>query len=260
MADQSIQELCESVKAVWPERLGEGGWYIVLVRFPHQTPIYNFPTLLNPQTSTLITCSKINEAGTVFTQLLTTSHATPERRAHLSNRLKDMLMKQWTVIGIPLAISAVFQLAQAEKDAGMPVPSLDEQTESSYYRHLDLSTVEPRGQDSMRAIYRTNLEPIIRLWGAHQADFQWLEERVIYGLFLADPTFLSLEERSLVVLSSIMAQALPAPTMWHIRGLRRLGVAEEDAETVCDVIKMVGRWCGRDTSVWNRAADVDISE
>lgn len=37
----------------------------------------------------------------------------------MSRRLKDVLMKEWTLVGIPLVISAVTALARAEKQVGV---------------------------------------------------------------------------------------------------------------------------------------------
>lgn len=39
-----------------------------------------------------------------------------EQRENVSKRLRDVLMKAWTLVGIPLVITAVASLAKAEKD------------------------------------------------------------------------------------------------------------------------------------------------
>lgn len=33
--------------------------------------------------------------------------------------------------------------------------------------------------------------------------------------------------------------------MWHLRGLRRLGVSEEDVEKVQEGVRVVARWTGK---------------
>jgi len=190
-----------------------------------------------------------------------TTHTTPEARDKLSKRIKDLLMKQWTIVGIPLVITTVSLLAKVEKDMDMPVPDLATQDANSHYRRLDsLAAVETRGLDDMIDLYRSNLEPIMATWGAHEADFRWLEKRVIYGLFLSDHDFLDKIERSIITISSMMPQGLHGATMWHIRGLRRLGVSVDDAERVCDIVKYLAVWCGRDATGWIRACEVDMSE
>lgn len=54
-----------------------------------------------------------------------------------------------------------------------------------------------------------------------------------------------------------MCQGLRAPTLWHLRGLRRLGVSAEEVETVQEGVEAVARWAGRGTEGWARVADVE---
>jgi hypothetical protein len=171
-----------------------------------------------------------------------------------------MIMKLWVLIGIPKCIMAVSILAQAEKNVGMPIPPLKHQYEESKYISKDISEgTESEGYAVLQKLYCANLEPIMATWGAHQADFEWLEKRVIYGLFLADHTILDARETSCVNISGIMVQELEKPTMWHIRGLRRLGVTVEGAEQVCGIIKKVAQEVGgRQVDSWIKAADVVI--
>jgi hypothetical protein len=170
-----------------------------------------------------------------------------------------MLMKEWTLVGIPLVITSVSALSSVESELGIPTISLEEQKSASHYEPLDISApVETRGYAAMQRLYRHNLDPIMSTWGAHEADFQWLEKRVIYGLFLSDHSILDALETQVVLLSGIMCQGLNAPTMWHVRGLRRLDVGVEDAETVCSAVRRVAAWAGRETGDWVRAADVEV--
>lgn len=116
---------------------------------------------------------------------------------------------------------------------------------------------EQRGATFIQQLYRQNLEPIFSTWGSHRADFEWLENTVIYGLFLSDHTVLSSVETELVILSAIMCQGLRGPTIWHLRGLRRLGVSAEDVEGVQCVVELVAVWVGRDTKGWPTVQDVE---
>jgi hypothetical protein len=84
----------------------------------------------------------------------------------------------------------------------------------------------------------------------------WMERAVIYGLFLSDHSVLSDVESELVILSSIMLQGLSAPTIWHLRGLRRLGVSEEDTELVQQAIEAVATWTGKSVEGWPRVKDI----
>lgn len=84
-----------------------------------------------------------------------------------------------------------------------------------------------------------------------------MEETVIYGLFLSDHTVLSPVETELVILSAIMCQGLRGPTIWHLRGLRRLRVSAENVEGVQRVVESVAGWLGRDTTGWPTVKDVE---
>ena len=79
---------------------------------------------------------------------------------------------------------------------------------------------------------------------------------VIYGLFLSDHTVLSPVETEIVVLSAIMCQGLRGPTIWHLRGLRRLGISEVDVDGVQRAVELVASWLGRDVKGWPTVKDV----
>ncbi|KAI9876981.1 MAG: hypothetical protein M1830_005137 [Pleopsidium flavum] len=158
-------------------------------------------------------------------------------------------MKEWTLVGIPLVITALAALASVEQEEDtdrthtLPTAQLNEATEH-------------RGTAFMQQLYKENLEPIFSTWGSHKPDFEWLEKMIIYGLFLSDHTVLSPIETELVVLSAIMCQGLKSPTIWHLRGLRRLDVSAEDVQDVQSAVKLTASWLGKDTRNWPRLEDV----
>ncbi|KAF2427238.1 hypothetical protein EJ08DRAFT_359917 [Tothia fuscella] len=262
----ATKSLCQSVQSSFPKSMGEDAWYIVV-------------------TSTLITCGQPDAIRYIFAVIVERLRqqqetVSPKDTNALSAKLKDVLMKQWTLIGIPLVISAVPHLAKAttethaflekERQAQSntasytpdPVsipPSMQQQEESSHYTPKTIdTTTESRGHAFMQQIYLHNLPRIMSTWGPHQADFEWLEKRIIYGLFLSDHVVLTGLEAELVTLSSIMAQGLRLPSLWHVRGLMRLGIGEGDVEGVCDAVKGVTKWAGREgTEGWIRAGEVD---
>jgi Carboxymuconolactone decarboxylase family len=100
------------------------------------------------------------------------------------------------------------------------------------------------------------LTPIFSGWGSYGPELVWTEISVIYGLFLSDHEILSAVETELVILSAIMCQGFRAPTIWHLRGLRRLGVSEEDVELVQKVVEAVAMWAGKSVEGWPRVTDV----
>lgn len=87
-------------------------------------------------------------------------------------------------------------------------------------------------------------------------DLEWLEKSIIYGLFLADDSILNPVEAVLVSLPAIMCQGLGGATIWHLRGLRRLGCSVEEVEGVQKVVEAVAIWAGRSTAGWPRVTDI----
>ena len=43
-------------------------------------------------------------------------------------------------------------------------------------------------------------------------------------------------------MSAIMAQGLGTPSVWHVRGLRRLGIGVDVVERVCEATKTCGEY------------------
>ncbi|KAB2571635.1 hypothetical protein DBV05_g9711, partial [Lasiodiplodia theobromae] len=207
----------------------------------------------------------------------------PAETRTISLHLRDMLLKEWTLIGIPPVVTAVSSLGRAEQEAGLfpsdapttfdnpnwnappatsspPPPSQDapvlgpQTTLSPRYSSnpsdptLSLAPGTPtttRGAAHLHRLYQHHLPPILRTWASHEADFRWLEESVIYGLFLSDHSVLSDVETSLVTASAILAgSGLKAPTLWHLRGLRRLGLERGEVEAVVRVVGECAVWAG----------------
>ena len=121
----------------------------------------------------------------------------------------------------------------------------------------------------MHSIYKDNLDPILSKFGSHRPAFEWLEKSIIYGLFLSDHTELSDRavlnaiETELITLSAIMCRQSEgegggrSPTMWHMRGSRRVGVGKEDLAKVVECVEMVAEWANKDTGGWVRVEDVE---
>lgn len=116
--------------------------------------------------------------------------------------------------------------------------------------------IPEQGTKLLEDMYRENLEPILSTWGSMRKDFEWLEKSVIYGLFLADDSILSPVEAVLVSLPAIMCQGLGGATIWHLRGLRRLGCSVDEVESVQKAVEAVANWSGRSTSGWPRVTDI----
>lgn len=108
----------------------------------------------------------------------------------------------------------------------------------------------------MQRLYHDNLDDIFRTLGTNSPLVEWIDKAIVYGLFLADHHILSDVEAELVCLTCIMCQGLRAPTMWHLRGTRRLGVSEDDVEAVQRAVEILASWAGRNTEGWARVGDV----
>lgn len=124
--------------------------------------------------------------------------------------------------------------------------------------NLDDTTTN-RGTAFLQTLYQQNLAPIFATFGRHAPYMEWLEHSVIYGLFLSDHTLLTPIESSLTILTSIMCQGIRAATMWHLRGLRRLGVSEEDVEKVQEGVRAVAKWAGKsekEVEGWIRVREI----
>jgi hypothetical protein len=186
-------------------------------------------------------------------------------------------MKLWTIIGIVQLVLAIPHLAQAELAAVAALePELDDDAtrarlneflsfegqvaDSRYIRQDTGPGVDQRGFDFMLQLYRHNLPDIMGTWRRHQADVEWLEMRVVYGLFLSDLSVMTGVESEMVVLPAIMAQDILGPTIWHTRGLQRLGVSKADTNAVLEVVKGCAAWAGRELKEVAKltAEDVDI--
>ncbi|KAI9720180.1 MAG: hypothetical protein M1812_002998 [Candelaria pacifica] len=227
-----IRNLFQNVQTNFPSSLRADGWYIAV-------------------TSALITLNHQAQIPELYLYLIGLEEfKTAEQRKRLSLRLRDVFMKVWTLVGIPKVIEAVVALAKVEAVGDVE----SEGTKDGVKLDKEL---ERRGTESIGKIYRDNLQPIFNSFGSHANDFEWLEKNIIYGLFLSDNSVLSDVETQLVTVPAMLCQGLKGPTMWHLRGTRRLGVSEEDVEGVQVAVEMVAKWAGRSTEGWARVKDIE---
>lgn len=115
-----------------------------------------------------------------------------------------------------------------------------------------------RGTSFIQTLYAQDLEPIFATWGSHRPDFELLEKNIIYGLYLSDHSILSAVEAEAVILTAILCQGLWAPTIWHLRGLWRLGISRKDVDEMQKAVEQVAKWAGKEISGWARIEDVPM--
>ncbi|KAM0711908.1 hypothetical protein Q7P35_001278 [Cladosporium inversicolor] len=176
-------------------------------------------------------------------------HTNPDARKALVRRLREVLVKLVSVVGVPKPIDAVFSIAEVEKE---------EDKDYSFSRE-NWSSGEAnrkRGRDWLDQIYKANHQSTENTLAAHR-DFSWLSIEITYGLYLSDHSILNGVETELVVLSGIMIQNLPRETGWHLRGTRRIGVSFDDVETIQQCIETVAAFCGLQLTRVPRVKDIE---
>lgn len=80
--------------------------------------VTEFITNKSSQASTLVACNKPEELGPLYTYITETSSGTAlnyEAQKRVKARLSDLLMKEWTLVGIPVVVIAITALAKVEK-------------------------------------------------------------------------------------------------------------------------------------------------
>lgn len=179
--------------------------------------------------------------------------STPQQRRVLSRRLREQLLKQWILNGIPRTIMAVLALAREESP---------EDADATFTRK-DACMDEAnrlRGVQFLKMLYGEDLDKIYQLWGAHAPDFIWLSENIIYGLFIGEEVVLNTVESELITYTAIACQNLGPTARIHLRGLRRCGVSLEDVENITKCAKIVAEWSGLDTSRWASITDMESAD
>ncbi|SLM33686.1 AhpD-like [Lasallia pustulata] len=240
----SLPALFTRIRAKFPGSLGSDTWCLVVA-------------------SALISLSHPSCISDLYQHLTSQSqYQTSEQRMKLSKRLRDLLLKTWTLVGIPPVVSAFAALAEVEREG-----DVDETFEQNH-QQLD-ADLSQRGEAFMLSIYRHNLDPILSRFGSHRPAFEWLQKSIIYGLFLSDHTELSDSavlnaiETELITLSAIMCRQSEGegggrhPTMWHMRGSLRIGVGKSDLARVVECVELVAEWADKDTSGWVQVEDVE---
>lgn len=161
---------------------------------------------------------------------------TSEARQALVRRLREVLVKSVSTIGVCKPIEAILGINSVERP---------EDKDHSFSRKEWKSGEENRrrAEDWMTKVYSRNLEAQRAKYNDH-LDFGWLSMEITYGLYLSDRQILDDIDTELVVLSSIMIQNLPNETHWHIRGARRVGMSREDVQVVWDSIQHVAQFIG----------------
>lgn len=179
-------------------------------------------------------------------------YSTPPQRHALVRRLREALFKCVIITGVCKPLEAIMAISGVERDEDKD-PLGGQATREGW--QCDDANLE-RGTGWLRRIYAGNTDSTLDLFRDHR-DFAWVSRHITYGLFLSDRQVLDDLDTELVVLAAIMMQNLPLETRWHIRGIRRLGVAKEDVRMIWECVWEVARFTGVDL---NRVPTVDEVE
>ena len=152
------------------------------------------------------------------------AYTTSEARKALVRRLREVLVKSISVIGVCKPIEAVVAIAREERPEDRDFSSTREGWQAGPENRA-------RADAWFRKVYTRNADDAVGLFDAHK-DFAWLSMEITYGFYLSDRQVLGDVETQLVVLSAIMSQNMPLETHWHIRGTRRIGVSRHDTEVL----------------------------
>lgn len=94
----SLPAMFTKIEAEFPESLGSGVWYLVVA-------------------SALISLFHPSCIADLYQHLISQSqYQTSEQRILLSQRLRDLFLKAWLLVGIPPVVSAVVALAEVEDE------------------------------------------------------------------------------------------------------------------------------------------------
>ncbi|KAF2190251.1 hypothetical protein K469DRAFT_736742 [Zopfia rhizophila CBS 207.26] len=224
--------LFENVQSQFPTAtLGEEKWFLVVL-------------------SALTGIGKPNLAADLYLYLTQLpQYSTSGARQILIRRLREVLVKSVSIIGVCRPLEAIFCIDAVTKE---------EDKEFSYSRQ-DWKCDEAnhqRGTNWLMKLYGENLKPIDETFDSHR-DFGWISREITYGLYLSDHHILDGVETELVVLSGIMVQDLPKMTAWHLRACRRIGISMEDCEGIQKCIELVVDFADVKLSPMPRAKDIE---
>ncbi|KIW91561.1 uncharacterized protein Z519_07528 [Cladophialophora bantiana CBS 173.52] len=206
------EDLCKDVKESLLEEMGVESWYIII--------------------ATVISVSPQPQLLADFWTYITAhdaSFSTSEARSRLSDRLRDILLKQIVLIGAPQVLSGLIPLARRQTD-GKGEQERGE-LDLRQWSDITLPSLHARGIETITSIYGTLWPRIFETFGPHRAQIGLHELAIVYGLYLSDFAALTALETELVAFTSITCQGLRGPSLWHVRGLGRvLGARGTDDE------------------------------
>lgn len=214
IADPHFSELFQKIEARFSSAcLGSERWYILVLACITAGP--------DPEAAVQLYLYLIAQP----------QHNTTSSRQRLVRRLREVLVKAVSIVGVCKPIEAVLSIAAVERREDR-----DHSCTRAGWQSGGAGLAE--GRAWFRQLYAGNGDDALALFDAHR-DFAWISEEITYGLYLGDRQVLDDLDTQMVVLPGIMMQDLPRETRWHIRGTRRVGVSMADVQVAWDCVQMV---------------------
>ncbi|KAF2808127.1 uncharacterized protein BDZ99DRAFT_445287 [Mytilinidion resinicola] len=236
MATTLIQDLFETIRKSFPESLPQDSWYI--------------PS----QASALLA----TDGGENFAALYKYAikqlgpGSSSEARKNVSRRLREVIIKTWTLLGLPKVFPAYYSLASAEA----PGDAAADFERSERRANLHPDEVSARGQDWIERELADDGE-VVRKSLSTNPDLAWTMKFIQYGYFFADTSVLGTIENEMCILAALMGQGAQIATFVHMKSLRRLGASKSEAEAFQDVVVKVAVFQGKNTSSWHRFEEIE---
>ncbi|KAF2010168.1 hypothetical protein BU24DRAFT_357067 [Aaosphaeria arxii CBS 175.79] len=180
----------------------------------------------NPELAAQLYLYMINQPG----------RENPCDRQALMRRLREIIVKLVSIIGVCKPLEAIISIVKVERPEDRDYSFSRENWQADGKNHED-------GMAWLTQIYERNMESTLRLFDAH-LDFQWISTDITYGLYLSDRQNMDDLDTELTVLVGIMIQNLKLETYWHIRGIRRIGVPQEDVKTILSCVRRIADFTG----------------
>lgn len=217
--DSQLKELFENVENKFKStNLKDGSWYLVAMTCIAASP--------DPELSAQLYLYLRDQEG----------FPTPESRQQLVRRLREVLVKSISLIGVCKPIESVVAISKVEREEDRDYSSSREGWQADAANH-------ERAMNWFKKVYTRNAGDTMGIFDAHK-DFAWISAEITYGLYLSDRQVLDDVETQLVVLPAIMMQNLPLESHWHIRGTRRIGVSKEDTQVIWDCVHLIAAYFG----------------
>lgn len=208
--EKDLNDLVTSVRGSVPLEAGDEAYYLVIA-------------------AVIVASHTPSEIGSFYRHLTKTIlEGESEKAATASSEIRDVLIKSWTLIGIPPVITAIAALTK-EDDGAFQGDSMLSQKWANPPSIAQGGPISERGMAMMLRLYGEELLPkIFDTWGSLRSDVVFLEASIIYGLYLSDHSVLTEIQSECVIVASMLCTGFGQPSLWHLRGLCRLLGARGD--------------------------------